>query len=327
NSPVRFPQVWDASWFTWVQYNASIGDPLVRNIGEALGVRAPANLRGPEASAFRSSINMDGLTKLEDLLAGSGPYRGLRSPKWPEVFPALDSAKVAAGERLYQQHCASCHLPAIDKLKDDLVSATPQYWVKNEAGKLFLNLKDIAVDYVGTDPRQAIDFIERKADTGDLGKGRVSAGEGLELVTKGIRDQYFAQMSYTPEQKLDRMGYRAREGAAVRSEAIYKARPLNGVWATAPYLHNGSVPSLFELIASKEQRGNAEFWPGTKRYDVVKVGYEKGKIPGTEKFDYSLPGNRNEGHYFQEGTRGKGVVGGALTDAERWALVEYLKSL
>ena len=44
NAPVRFPQIWDASWFNWVQYNSSIADPLARNIGEALGVRAVAKL-------------------------------------------------------------------------------------------------------------------------------------------------------------------------------------------------------------------------------------------------------------------------------------------
>lgn len=327
NAPVRFPQVWDASWFTWVQYNSSIADPLVRNIGEALGVRAVARLSGPKAKEFTSSIDMKGLKRLEDLLAGTAPYEGLRSPKWPAVFPALDAAKVAAGEKLYEQHCAGCHLPTIEKLKQDLVSESPKYWVDNGYGKRFLDLKDVPVDFVGTDPRQAMDFMARTADSGDLGKGRISAGVGLELVTKGIRDQYFAKMSFTPEQKQEWMGYRAENAAAVRSEPIYKARPLNGVWATAPYLHNGSVPSLYELLASQEQRGKPEFWLGTKQYDPVKVGYVPDRLEGGSKFDDSLPGNRNGGHWFQNGPRGKGVVGPALTEAERWALVEFVKSL
>ncbi|MEJ7604889.1 MAG: hypothetical protein WKF37_01130 [Bryobacteraceae bacterium] len=46
------PQIWDSSWFNWVQYNSSISDPLVRNIGEALGVRAVAKLYGSDASAY-----------------------------------------------------------------------------------------------------------------------------------------------------------------------------------------------------------------------------------------------------------------------------------
>lgn len=327
NAPVRFPQVWDASWFTWVQYNSSISDPLVRNIGEALGVRAMAKLYGADASKFANSVDMQGMKKLEDLLAGDAPYAGLRSPQWPTVFPALDGAKVAQGAALYRENCAGCHMPPVEELKADLASAAPRYWIRNSTGKLFLDLMDIKLVDVGTDPRQAMDFMQRTADSGALGKGRMSAAVGLEVVTKGIRDQYFMKMNYTPEQKLDWMGYPAENVAMVRAKAIYKARPLNGVWAIAPYLHNGSVPSLYELLASKAQRGTPTFWLGTKRFDPVKVGYEQGELPGASRFDYALPGNSNSGHWFQDGERGRGVVGRALTEGERWALVEYIKSL
>ncbi len=327
NAPVRFPQVWDASWFTWVQYNSSISDPLVRNIGEALGVRAMAKLYGADASKFANSVDMQGMKKLEDLLAGDAPYAGLRSPQWPTVFPALDGAKVAQGAVLYRENCAGCHMPPVEELKADLASAAPRYWIRNSTGKLFLDLMDIKLVDVGTDPRQAMDFMQRTADSGALGKGRMSAAVGLEVVTKGIRDQYFMKMNYTPEQKLDWMGYPAENVAMVRAKAIYKARPLNGVWAIAPYLHNGSVPSLYELLASKAQRGTPAFWLGTKRFDPVKVGYEQGELPGASRFDYALPGNSNSGHWFQDGERGRGVVGRALTESERWALVEYIKSL
>src|SRR5207249_588154 len=83
DAPVRFPQIWDSSWFNWVQYNSSIADPLVRNIGEALGVRAMAKLYGKNAREFENSVNVPGLKVLEDLLSGDAPYQGLSSPKWP----------------------------------------------------------------------------------------------------------------------------------------------------------------------------------------------------------------------------------------------------
>lgn len=327
NAPVRFPQVWDASWFTWVQYNSSIADPLVRNIGEALGVRALAQLSGPQARVFPSSVNMRGLKKLEDLLSGEQAGTGLRSPKWPSVLPALDTAKVAAGEKLYTQHCAGCHLPPMQQLLEDRNQATSQYWLAGAGGKKYLDLRDVSIDYVGTDPRQALDFMARSAETGVLGKGRVSAGEGLELVTKGIRDQFFQRAGLTDAQQLEWSGFRSPQAAAVRSEKIYKARPLNGVWATAPYLHNGSVPNLYALIASREQRGKPEFWLGTRQYDPKDVGYVPAKLSGATKFNYDLPGNSNEGHWFENGPRGRGVVGPALTDDQRRAIVEYLKSL
>ncbi len=327
NAPVRFPQVWDSSWFTWVQYNSSIADPLVRNIGEALGVRAMAKLYGPDAKEFKSSVKMVGLKTLEDLMSGTEPYAGLQSPKWPSVFPALDAEKVSQGAALYEQHCAGCHLPSIEKLKADLGSATPKHWVSNRTGKRFLDLTDVQVVDVGTDGRAAMDFVSRTAESGDLGQGRITAGQGLELVTKGIRDQFFLRAGYSAEQKLEWMGYRGENVEAVRSKPIYKARPLNGAWAIAPYLHNGSVPSLYELLASKEQRGTPVFWLGSKQFDPVKVGYEQKAFEGGTRFDYVLPGNSNSGHWFQGGPRGKGVVGPALTEEQRWALVEYLKSM
>ena len=326
-APVKFPQVWDASWFTWVQYNSSIADPLVRNIGEALGVRALARLSGPQAAEFANSVNLPGLKRMEDLLSGPDPFTGLRSPRWPAVFPALDAAKVAQGAALYKKHCQGCHLPPLDELQADLRAEKPVYWVTNSSGKRFLDLRDIPLALVGTDPNQAIEFKNRTADTGALGKGRVSAAEGLKLVTEGIRDRFFRQAGFSAEQKLEWQGYRDGSIPAVRADEIYKARPLNGIWAAGPYLHNGSVPSLYDLLASRQQRPAKGFWLGSKRFDPAKVGYESTELDGGFWFDYAEPGNSNQGHWFEDGPRGKGVVGPALSEADRWALVEYLKSI
>ena len=123
NAPVRYPQIWDASWFNWVQYNSSIADPLARNIGEALGVRAVVKLHGTDAASFENSVNIRGLRALENLLAGPGPLKGLASPKWPSVFPPLDQGKVARGAALYQQHCQGCHLPPLPELMAELDAA------------------------------------------------------------------------------------------------------------------------------------------------------------------------------------------------------------
>src|SRR5262249_31378209 len=61
----------------------------------------------------------------------------------------------------------------------------------------------------------------------------------------------------------------------------YKARPLDGIWATAPYLHNGSVPNLNALLTPPAQRPS-EFYVGTRVYDPVNVGY---------RTDQAAPGN------------------------------------
>jgi hypothetical protein len=326
NAPVRFPQIWDASWFTWVQYNSSISDPMVRNIGEALGVRAVAKLYGPTAGDFENSVSVEGLRAVEELLSGPAPYKGLSSPKWPSVFPALDQAKVTKGAALYKQNCVSCHLPPVEELIADLNSAEPRYWWKNSLGKRFLTVTDVRIEDVGTDPHEAQDFIDRKADTGDLKKGRVSAAEGLDLVTKAIGTKYYDKMGFSPDKRNEWNGFHAASDPAVRAIPVYKARPLNGIWAVAPYLHNGSVPNLYLLLSPKTERPDT-FWLGSKQFDPVKVGYDTSEIKGGYLLETKNTGNANTGHEFKDGPRGNGVIGSSLSPDDRWALIEYLKSM
>ncbi len=109
-------------------------------------------------------------------------------------------------------------------------------------------------------------------------------------------------------------------------QAIYKARPLNGIWAVAPYLHNGSVPNLYALLSPQSERPD-KFWTGSKQFDPVKVGYDTSELKGGYLFDTANPGNSNKGHEFKDGPKGNGVIGPALSPDDRWAIIEYLKSL
>jgi hypothetical protein len=333
NAPVRFPQIWDASWFNWVQYNSSIADPLARNIGEALGVRASLKLFGADASQFENSVNMPGLRSIEELLAGPRPLQGLAPPKWPAVFPALDQRKVAEGAAIYQERCQQCHLAPRDELLKDLESAgydtkyESKYWWRNAQGNWFLKVSDVELAYVGTDPRQATDFRNRKADSGALGKGSVSAATGLDVVTTGIADRFFRLQNFAPADRVKWAGGRDPNDPRVRADLIYKARPLNGIWAIAPYLHNGSVPNLDALLSPDDNARPATFWMGNKQFDPLKVGYDGAEFTGGTLFDASRPGNSNRGHRFKDGPRGNGVIGPAFTPEQRAAIIEYLKSL
>jgi hypothetical protein len=326
NAPVRFPQVWDASWFNWVQYNSSISDPLVRNVGESLGVRAAVKLYGADAKDFGNSVHIEGLKELEWLLSGPAPYQGLRPPNWPSVFPSLDEKKIARGAELYKSICQPCHLPSVDELVADLKKPQPTYWWENSQKKRFLIVKDVKESFVGTDPHEATDFINRTADTGDLGKGRVSAGVGLDLVTNGIVNKFFDKTKLTPEEQIEWRGGRDPRDPPVRAEPIYKARPLTGIWAVSPYLHNGSIPNLYALLSPQNERPNT-FWTGSKEFDPVKVGHDTSEMKGAYLYDVAKPGNSNRGHEFKDGPRGNGVVGPALSPDDRFAIIEYLKSL
>ena len=105
----------------------------------------------------------------------------------------------------------------------------------------------------------------------------------------------------------------------------YKARPLDGIWATSPYLHNGSVPTLYHLLLAPKNRPTS-FYSGSHEFDPKFVGYVWKDKPAGPHSQFStvdghgkaIPGNSTAGHDY-------GVSG--LTEADRLALLEYLKSL
>jgi len=101
--------------------------------------------------------------------------------------------------------------------------------------------------------------------------------------------------------------------------AAYESRVLNGVWAVAPYLHNGSVPNLWELMKHAKDR-QSSFMVGSRIFDPKNVGYATDESPFKTGAFIADPananGNGNGGHEF----------GAGLTDQERWAIIEYLKT-
>jgi hypothetical protein len=103
----------------------------------------------------------------------------------------------------------------------------------------------------------------------------------------------------------------------------YKARPLDGVWATPPFLHNGSVPNLYQMLVPVADR-SARFYLGSTRFDPKHVGYETSQFTGAFELDTSLPGNHNTGHEFRNLTLEElepTPWDGRSTREERWAAV------
>jgi hypothetical protein len=110
----------------------------------------------------------------------------------------------------------------------------------------------------------------------------------------------------------------------------YQAPPLDGIWATAPYLHNGSVPTLALLLQSSDRPRRFRRPPSTDfaHYDTVNVGWKHetvdapppANVPPAQAryiFDTGKFGLGNGGHTF----------GDKLSDAERGDVIEYLKTL
>lgn len=100
----------------------------------------------------------------------------------------------------------------------------------------------------------------------------------------------------------------------------YIAPPLDGVWITGPYLHNGSVPTIEALLNSKLRPVYWQWDFTSASYDYNKLGVQYQVIDtaiAKRVYNTTLPGYSNSGHYF----------GDALTDEERSDVIEYLKTL
>lgn len=232
-----------------------------------------------------------------------------------------------------------------------------------------LRLNIIPQVEVGTDPAQGNVLYDRKVDTAghDLARaGQASPGLGIDvdvcqengdktLDTIPIKDH--AMLAYPLALgAVVQMGInewlRSIGGEAARNDIEgdrpnclaagfgYKARPLNGVWATAPFLHNGSVPTLYDLLGPAAKRPKA-FLLGNPTFDPARVGIDTPTVDPARGRDYdnktgyfildtSKPANRNTGHEFSDEyskPAHPGVVGPALSDDERSAIIEFLKSI
>jgi hypothetical protein len=322
DGPVNFPPVWDASWMDWVQYNGSIQQPMGRNVGEALGVRSRINLLGYPGVQYQNTIRVENLHEIELLLGGTEPGKGVWSPKWPEeILGKIDREKAAKGEPLYREMCIGCHKAPM--LSDDARAGDRWTTSGENNGKQFFKVTMIPLKVIGTDPKQAENFYKRTADSGPMGLGTISANDGLTYITQDVIQSAYTNLGLTPEQQFEWNGFRKN---IVRAPLAYKARPHNGVWATPPYLHNGSVPNLYELLSPVSERSKT-FYLGSKEYDPVKVGLNTSPLRGASQFQVNLPGNSNSGHEFNDGPRGNGIIGRKLSDEERMEIIEFLKTL
>ena len=170
----------------------------------------------------------------------------------------------------------------------------------------------------------ATNFTERKVDSGWL-QGKplaILGGPKLEETVSPLDLVLNAAVGAMLRHPLDTIGAIGTEfehqlAPQTADGPVYKARPLNGIWAAAPYLHNGSVPTLWDMLQTPENRP-ATFHTGSHEFDAVKVGYLTTAVGAKDGlFDTALYGNSNSGHLF----------GTQLTDDEKWSLIEYLKTL
>lgn len=345
DAPVSYPFIWGTNESDVVQWPGfapngpfSLGT-LIRNGGEVLGTFGTIDIPddkglGKFEFAYDSSLKIENLGKIEQWVSE------LRSPQWPEEYlPAINSELAERGKVHYNNYCLQCHT-AISRQEEGIpynAYLTPLKDVQTDptelnnlgrqldAGKyegrlgLVPKFEKIPAQTTGLNPLfNAVSGALLKQPLHTLEAGRIEFGGTLDALEaaanlKGVFEQYAGLVD------ASQFGSVAA-GQSAAEEGVYKARPLDGIWATAPYLHNGSVPNLYELLLPVEERSKV-FYLGSREFDPAKVGYvSTSDVDDTSsfKFDTALKGNSNQGHEY-------GV--NELTDEQRQELLEYLKTL
>jgi len=370
DAPVLIPPLWYTHDYDWVQSVAAIAQPLGRNVTESWGVNSAVDMTNSDPSSrFSSTIPIENMFWMETLISV------MKSPKWPEdIFGKVDPEEVALGRYLYEEKVWDSALtPAEEQWCPDAAAAdgyqpcpNPNMQNKglcarchgavgqvhaNENGKRYFQLPMYKLSVIGTDPLDAENFNARQVYTGALkstfgGRDKVGIGEALLVSTTNIMAREMDLQHIPPEDRLKVTGFRKND---FRAPLAYPARPLTGYWATPPYMHNGSIPNLYEVMSPVSERSST-FYTGSEDFDPVKVGYNTEKFVGGFKFetrrtlfetaedsarqllsghlrfDRDIPGNSNLGHEFRNAPKGTpGVIGPYLTPKERMAIIAYMK--
>ncbi|MGB3623806.1 hypothetical protein FT643_04985 [Ketobacter sp. MCCC 1A13808] len=348
DAPASFPFLWDIWRFDWVQYTGFTNQAMARNVGETLGVLAPIKLVSAAGEPIKGKEFGKTVVDVQGLHCAEALLRSLRPPKWPqEVLGHIDLHRAQKGKTLFAERCQYCHGPHIsapyewavaDQDNPSIPGQISSNWQWDMAGQIteqngkpvrkdwrqrIWSIPLLATDIIGTDPKLADNYMDNRYDAGKLvpGSEPVNAGDGLQLLLNSLVPKLYQRWQIEGDQiaAYDGLNVPFR----IQNQRAYKARPLHGVWATPPFLHNGSVPTIYDLLSPQAARPTT-FYVGNREYDPQKLGYVTAKTDGSFLHDTGIPGNRNSGHQFTDEAV-PGRIGHLLSEEQRYALMEYLK--
>lgn len=243
---------------------------------------------------------------------GTGAYpptldtpRVLRTARYlktavPPPFPSehIDSTLVEQGKALYQEYCAQCH-----GLRERPFRHTKPD--NDEAGRG-------ECKHLDSKEQELVGTVECYQDIGTDRARMDSYTWPLAVNQSTLYAGYEEDWGFAPDYPHRFNHFRKQPG--------YANAPLDGIWLRAPYLHNGSIPNLWELLTPAEKRVQV-FCRGNDVYDYRNVGFVSEMKDGCKffTFDTSQPGNGKSGHSGEH-------FGTGLSPQEKWALIEYLKT-
>lgn len=349
---VSFPWIWGIKYKAWLHYNANTNSVTLRNTGQALGLGALVT-----DSKLNSTVNLYNLDRLEHLV------HKIKYPQWTQLFPSYQSAnsefyidiqKASEGKKIYQNKCKTCH--------ESNIFVGPN---SDERKNKLRYFNEFPLKAIGTDETVAYNATESV--------NNMPFEDAILTSVKGIKDRYYqsykiskekqAEMEFAelrgPEffrdtvkgfntKKMSKLGVKYGEAPVGQG---YTARHLSSVWATGPFLHNGSVPTIWDLLQPSSKRPKY-FNVLSREFDSKKLGFKNqrplinGVIKKCEEHEDScfntepwgapdrpITTNVNTGH---EGvinwTTESGEIitwdfGTEMSDNEKRALIEYLKVL
>lgn len=311
NGSSDYPAIWqqrprEGMNLHWDGNNDSVAE---RNLSAALG-----------AGVTPVTVDRDAILRIERWMWH------LPAPRFPG---AVDETRARQGEALFTRYCAACHGklaassearprretigygPAPAPLSGDCAAPRPATRLSDQPA---LDVTRQASSY-----GEGI-FAYAPALLYDYDRGRYPClGQVVPLdkigTDPGRWNSYIREFSAAQNQLY--AGYPWRFHRFHKTEG-YASHPLDGIWARSPYLHNGSVPTLRDLLEPAANRP-AAWYRGSDEIDPVRVGYRSDQAaPGRLfLFDTTRPGNGNAGHDY----------GTTLTAAQKDAIVEYMKKL
>lgn len=382
NAPVSYPPLWDTPQHDFVQWNGIVANagigPMGRNAGQVIGVFGNLEWQASDSLSWRNTLSSAyqlvsgaGLDKHQPDFTSSIDMRNLRrvehqlrkltSPRWQDAkLPNIDSDKAQRGQQLYAAYCQNCH---------EIINP------RDPKRRLVAFMSD--TDRVLTDKRSAHNAVKATGYSGILENRYVPLDNGKWLIQKqapvaallklatanavlgitpepdrsalrGVIERLYDFISTASENNVQTSLRRGDYEPATSAQPFapltaYKARALNGVWATAPYLHNGSVPTLYHLLLPTKATFEAlpednscefetyrptQFQLGSRQFEPQQVGLRWQGYQGFT-FNTAIGGNHNSGHEYAAGNtaQANGKTLACLNRMQRGDLLEFLKTL
>jgi processive rubber oxygenase RoxA-like protein len=367
SAPVSYPFLWDIPQHDYVQWNGIVANAafgaIGRNAGEVIGVFGTLDWKIKDGSSFAAMLGGQGLRRrhisyessiyVHNLRRIEAQIVNLTSPVWPEdVLGTIDRERALRGRVLFAERCAQCHasidrdaadrrivasMTRLDDIATDRTMAENSLNYSGYSGMLRNQYVNVTgVGNILIDRTAPVAALLTKATRGVIAEPYPSANV-VRRVVDWLNDLIEDYISNEIQPSLKSGNYEPDTTAnPFASLLAYKGRALNGIWATAPYLHNGSVPTLYDLLLPKRSAGDPEgeeyrpddFLVGSRELDPVKVGFISQGYDGGSRLDTALPGNGNAGHEYgtihdPEVRSGKYP---ALTREQRLELVEFMKA-